>query len=52
MCKNQDCQPKKRIIYKSDGTVRSDGNLIVRNWIGILLGIYYSRIYAKFVWIC
>jgi len=34
MCKNQDCQPKKRIIYKPDGTFRTDGQHIVKNWIG------------------
>lgn len=34
MCKNQDCQPKKRIIYKPDGTFRTDGRHCVRNWIG------------------
>ncbi|MCH7648519.1 MAG: hypothetical protein IIA83_07930 [Thaumarchaeota archaeon] len=35
MNKNQDCLPKKRIIYKPDGTFRSDGTHIVRNWIGV-----------------
>jgi len=34
MNKNQDCQPKKRIIYKPDGTTRSDGQHVVKNWLG------------------
>jgi len=25
---------KKRIIYKPDGTTRSDGHHVVRNWLG------------------
>ena len=26
--------PKKRTIYKADGTIRSDGHHVVKNWLG------------------
>jgi len=34
MSENPSCNSRKRIIYKPNGTFRSDGQHIVRNWIG------------------
>ena len=31
---NQCSNSHKRIIYKPDGTVRSDGHHVIRNWLG------------------